>query len=77
MMAMPINRLFRDGKFKPEEVERLNRAYSFTLRSLRLVDRDNDPVCDIIARKVIEIDGAGTYEPKEIASLAAKQLGIR
>ena len=56
---MPINRLFRDGKFKPEEVERLNRAYSFTLRSLRLVDRDNDPVCDIIARKVIEIDGAG------------------
>jgi hypothetical protein len=74
--AMPINRLFRDGKIKSEEVERLNRAYSFTLRSLSLVDRDNDPVCEIIARKVIEIDAAGTREPKEIASLAVKQLGL-
>jgi hypothetical protein len=74
--AMPINRLFRDGKIKSEEVERLNRAYSFTLRSLSLVDRGNDPVCEIIARKVIEIDAAGTREPKEIASLAVKQLGL-
>jgi hypothetical protein len=73
---MPINRLFRDGKIKSEEVERLNRAYSFTLQSLSLVDRDNDPVCEIIARKVVEIDAAGTREPKEIASLAVKQLGL-
>jgi hypothetical protein len=73
--AMPINRLFRDGKINPEEVERLNRAFSFALRSLSLVDR-NDPICEIVARKVIEIDAAGTRDPKEIASLAVKQLGI-
>jgi len=73
---MPINRLFRDGKIRPEEVERLNRAFSFTLRSLGLVDRDNDPVSEIVARKVIEIDTAGTHDPKKIASLAVKQLGI-
>jgi hypothetical protein len=42
--AMPINRLFRGGKIKPEEVERLNRAFTFTLYRLNLVDR-NDPVC--------------------------------
>jgi hypothetical protein len=72
---MPINRLFRDGKFKPEEVERLNRAYTFTLRSLRLIDR-NDPLCDIVADKVIEIDAAGTHEPEEIARLAVKHLGM-
>jgi hypothetical protein len=72
---MPINRMFRDGKIKAEEVERLNRAFTFTLRSLSLVDRD-DPVCEIVARKVIEIDAAGTHEPKEIAKLATKQLGI-
>jgi len=52
---MSINKLFRDGKIKPDEVERLNRAYTFTLRSLSLVDR-NDPVCEIIARKIVEID---------------------
>jgi hypothetical protein len=28
------------------------------------------------SRKVIEIDAAGTHEPKEIAKLAFKQLGI-
>jgi hypothetical protein len=74
-VAMPINRLLREGKIKPEEVERLNRAFTFTLDRLNLVDR-NDPVCEIVARKVIDIDAAGTHDPKEIAELAAKQFGI-
>jgi hypothetical protein len=72
---MPISGRFRDGKIRPEEVERLNRAYAFTLRSLSLVDRD-DPVCEIVARKIIEINAAGTHEPEEITKLAIKQLGI-
>lgn len=72
---MPINRILRDGTFKPEEVERLNRAFTFTLCSLHLVDR-NDPVCEIVARKVIEIDAAGTHDPHEISKLVTKQLGI-
>jgi hypothetical protein len=72
---MPINRLFREGKSSPEEVERLNQAFTFTLRSLSLVDRD-DPICEIVARKVIEIYAAGTHDPQEIAKLATKQLGI-
>ena len=72
---MPINRLYMEGKIKPEEVERLNRAFMFTLRSLSLVDRD-DPICEIIARKVIEIDAGGIHDPKEISKLATKQLGI-
>jgi hypothetical protein len=72
---MPINRLLKGSKPKPEQVERLNRAFSLTLKSLHLVDR-NDPVCEIVARKVIEIEKAGTREPQEIAKLAAKQLGI-
>jgi hypothetical protein len=38
---MPINRLFRDGKIKPDEAERLNRASTFTLRALSLVDRND------------------------------------
>jgi hypothetical protein len=40
---MPINRLFRGGKIKPEDVERLTRAFSLSLRALNLVDR-NDPI---------------------------------
>jgi hypothetical protein len=71
---MPINRLFREGKIKPDEVERLNRAFTYALDRLHLVDR-NDPICDIVARKVIEIDHAGTHDPEEISQLTAKQLG--
>lgn len=70
---MPIKRLLQDGKIRPEELERFERAYTFALRSLHLVDR-NDPICDIVARKVIEIGRAGTSDPEEIASLAAKQF---
>jgi hypothetical protein len=73
---MPINCLLVGRKLEAEEVERLNRAFSFTLKSLHLVDR-NDPICEIVARKVIEIDGAGTHDPQEIARLAAKQLGMQ
>jgi hypothetical protein len=72
---MPIRRLFGEGKIKPEEWERLDRAFAFALRSLRLVDR-NDPICDIVARKVIEIDAAGIRDPKEIAKLTARELSI-
>ena len=73
--AMPINRLLKDRKVSAEETERLNRAFTFTLKSLHLVDR-NDPVCDIVAAKVIEIDKPGVCDPTEIAKLAAKQLGV-
>ena len=72
---MPINRLFNEGKVNPDQVERLNRAFTLTLRSLCLVDRD-DPLCEIVARKVIEIDATGTHDPKEIAKTAAKEFGI-
>ena len=71
---MPINRLLRDGKIKPADAERLDRALALTLRALGLVDR-NDPICEIVAHKIVEIDGQGTHDPEQIAALAAKKLG--
>jgi hypothetical protein len=72
---MPIDRLLKDSKLPPDDIERLSQAYTFTLCSLNLVDR-NDPVTEIVARKVIEIDRAGTHDPRQIAKLATKQLGL-
>jgi hypothetical protein len=71
---MPIDRLLKEGKFKPEEIERLNRAFALALSLLGLVDR-NDPICEMVARKVIDIDATGTREPEEIAKLAVARLG--
>jgi hypothetical protein len=64
----------KDSKLKPEEIARLNKAYAFTLRSLSLVDR-NDPLTEIVARKVIEIS-ASVHDPAEIAKMAVKGLRI-
>ena len=72
---MPIDRLLHDGKINADEYERLDRAFKVTLRSLHLVDR-NDPVCDIVAHKVLEVNAAGTHDPKEIAEIVGKHFGI-
>lgn len=72
---MPINRLFAEGKIKPEDLARLDSAFAFTLKSLSLVDR-NDPICEIVARKVVEIDTSGIHDPHEIAKRAVKELGV-
>jgi hypothetical protein len=56
------------------EVERLNRAFALALSLLGLVDR-NDPICEMVARKVIDVHAAGTHEPEEIAKLAVARLG--
>jgi len=71
---MPINRLLKDSKLTPQDIDRLNKAYVLTLRSLSLVDR-NDPLAEIVARKVIEI-GASLHDPAEIAKMALKGLRI-
>jgi hypothetical protein len=39
----------------------LNKAYTFALRSLSLVDR-NDPLTEMIAKKVVQIGGSAKSE---------------
>ena len=65
---MPINRLLAGSKLGPEEIKRLNAAYTYALRSLSLVDRD-DPLTEMLARKVIEI-GATEADPAKISQIA-------
>jgi hypothetical protein len=72
---MPINRLLKDSKLKPEEIERLNRAYTLALRSLDLVDRD-DPLTKTIAKKVIEVGATGVLDPVEISRIAIERMGL-
>jgi hypothetical protein len=73
---MPINRLLADAKLGPDEIENLNLAFRQALRSLHLVDR-NDPLTEIVARKIIEIAATGVRDATEIAAMAVKQLSLR
>jgi hypothetical protein len=71
---MTIRRLLQDNKqARPQDVERLNRAYRNTLRSLHLVDR-NDPIAEIVAKTVIGIGATGVRDPSEISKIAVKRL---
>jgi hypothetical protein len=71
---MPINRLLKAGKHTPEEIELLNKAFNLALHSLGLVDR-NDPLCEMVARKVIEVS-VTISEPREIAEMAVARIGL-
>lgn len=72
---MPINRLLADSKLGSDEIENLKLAFKQALHSLHLVDRD-DPLAEIVARKIIEIGATGVRDATEIAEIAVKQLGL-
>ena len=70
---MPISRLLADRDVTPEQRHVLELAFNATLRKLKLVDR-NDPVCEMVARKVIEIQASGVTNAVAISEIAARQL---
>ena len=72
---MPINKLATEAAFGPDEVARLATAYEAALQLLRLTDR-NDPVTEVVAKKIIEVARAGERDPAHICARALKELGI-
>jgi hypothetical protein len=71
---MPLDRLLEKRGIGPEYSEILKQAFNLALHGLNLVDR-NDPICEIVARRIIEIGRDSRRSPQEIASLTIKQLG--
>ena len=72
---MPICRLLQNLPMGPEEIARLTTAYEETLRTAGLVDR-NDPITEMIARKIIEIGQSGVRDPMLLSELTIKEMGI-
>jgi hypothetical protein len=72
---MAIYRLLQNLPMGPEQISRLSDAYEQTLKALFLKDR-NDPLTEMIAKKIIEIGQTGVKEPTQISKLAIKALGI-
>jgi hypothetical protein len=46
------------------------------LRAIGLVDRD-DPIAEMVARKVIEIGQRGVRDPAQLSELTIEEMGIR
>ncbi|WP_454620469.1 hypothetical protein [Bradyrhizobium cenepequi] len=73
---MAIYRLLKNYAMEPKEVSRATEAYEQALRILCVKDRD-DPLTDMIAKKIIKIAQTGIKDPTEISALAIKELEIR
>jgi hypothetical protein len=65
--------LLNESKLTPEEIAVLNRAFEYALRSLGLVDR-NDPITEIVARKIIDVGTADLRDPAKISEITLRQL---
>jgi len=66
---MPIYALLRNqGVFTPEEIIVLGNVFEDVLQTLGLVDR-NDPLAEMIAKKVIEFATAGIREPDRLKAV--------
>jgi hypothetical protein len=68
---MPIQRLLADSKLTLEQRQVLVLAFNNTLSHLNLIDR-NDPICEMIARKVIEVGARGISNAVAISEIACK-----
>jgi hypothetical protein len=73
---MTIHNLFKNAPFGPEEIKILVAAYEETLRTLGLKQRDDDPLTELVAKKIIAIAQTGVRDPALIARRAIKDLGF-
>jgi hypothetical protein len=67
--------LLQEASFGPEEIKGLTLAYEATLALLHLKD-GTDPVCELIAAKIIKVYREGERDPARICARAIKDLGI-
>jgi hypothetical protein len=74
---MPIRVLLAKTNLPPDEIERLNTAFEKALRSVHVVDRKDDPLGQIVAKKIIEIGETGVRDAAEIADMVVKQLNLK
>jgi hypothetical protein len=72
-LIMPITPFLDGQKFDPEAKRVMGVAFEMTRAALRLTDR-NDPIIEIIAKKIIELAKAGARNPDLLCERALKHL---
>jgi hypothetical protein len=72
---MTIYRMLKGSPLEPELIRSLEAAYEKTLRKIGLVDRD-DPITEMIARKIVEIAQTGVQDPAQLSAMAIKEIGV-
>jgi hypothetical protein len=73
---MAIYRLLKNSTLEPEEIARITKAYEQALHTLCVKHRD-DPLTELIAKKIIKIAQTGVHDAAQLSALAITELGIR
>jgi len=69
-IQLAIYRILQNSPLGPEEITRLSKAYEQALRTIGVQDR-NDPLTELIAKKIIEIGQTGLKDPSDICGRAS------
>jgi hypothetical protein len=72
---LAIYRILQNSPLGPDEITRLSKAYEQALRTIGVQDR-NDPLTELIAKKIIEISQTGLKDPAQICVRAVEALGL-
>ena len=70
---MPIYRLFEGQAFQPEHCQAMAVAFEAILKEFGLKDR-TDPLCDLIARTIIEFGQQGVRDSGELIALTRQKF---
>jgi hypothetical protein len=73
---MAIYRLLKNSTLGPEEISRIIAAYEQALNTLCVKDRD-DPLTEMIAKKIIKIAQTGVHDVARLSAQAITELGVR
>jgi hypothetical protein len=65
---MPIRKYISGAIFGPETIKDMTTAFERILSILNLENPD-DPLVEVVAKKVISLASQGTFDPKEIERL--------
>jgi hypothetical protein len=71
--TMPINEILKGGVFEPKHIEAMGQAFEAVCSGLELTNRD-DPLRDLVARKVIECAQRGEHDPERLARVVLSAL---
>jgi len=71
--SVPIRAFIGDASFAPEQIAAMGDAFSNALNALKLSDRE-DPLAELVAKKVIEIARLGERDPKRLCELALRDI---
>jgi len=70
---MPIYDILKGGAFEPKLIEAMGQAFEAVCSGLELTKRD-DPLRDLVARKIIECAQRGEHDPVRLARIVLSAL---